>query len=193
LPDESGLVDGDTCRVEIVLSAWHIDEESGEGYSDEERIPLSFSLSIPASITTSFTTPLRTENEVRAPMSQSALVVDTEEEVLPQEVVTDEDGPSDSDDNSIADTEDQAGEIKPADGAEEGIQTEDTDTEEASGEEGGEETEVEATEDGVVVEDAENSEETEVEDSTETVAEITEGESTEDSEVAVEAGEETAE
>lgn len=41
LPDETGLVGGETCDAEIVFDAWH-EEMVGEGYSDIETIPLSF-------------------------------------------------------------------------------------------------------------------------------------------------------
>lgn len=48
LPNNAGLSYGDTCVLDIVLTAWHFEEVSNQGYFDEERIPLSFALIPPS-------------------------------------------------------------------------------------------------------------------------------------------------
>ncbi|MCA9356796.1 signal peptidase I [Candidatus Nomurabacteria bacterium] len=44
LPNSDGLNFSDTCQVDIVYTAWHYDEETDQGYFDEEKVPLSFTL-----------------------------------------------------------------------------------------------------------------------------------------------------
>ena len=50
LPDSTDLSFGDTCLIDVVLTAWHFEEISNQGYFDEERVPLSFSLIPPFAI-----------------------------------------------------------------------------------------------------------------------------------------------
>lgn len=42
IPDQSGLVGGEVCAVDVVYKAWHFDEVNDQGYFDEERTPLTF-------------------------------------------------------------------------------------------------------------------------------------------------------
>lgn len=54
LPNSTGLNYGDICQVDIVYTAWHYDMVTDEGYFDEERVPLSFTLLADVAPATSF-------------------------------------------------------------------------------------------------------------------------------------------
>lgn len=54
IPDETGLLGGETCVAEVVLTAWHEDEVLGEGYYDEEIIPLVFTYTAPVPLAAAF-------------------------------------------------------------------------------------------------------------------------------------------
>lgn len=47
LASTSALGAVETCQAEIELTAWHFDEDSGEGYFDEEVVPLMFTYAAP--------------------------------------------------------------------------------------------------------------------------------------------------
>lgn len=50
LATTDGLSGGESCSVAVVLSAWHFDTETNQGYFDEERIPLTFNYSAPTPV-----------------------------------------------------------------------------------------------------------------------------------------------
>jgi hypothetical protein len=47
LPSASGLTDGDVCLIDLVYRGWHKDAPENTGYTDEERVSFSFTLSNP--------------------------------------------------------------------------------------------------------------------------------------------------
>ncbi|MBM3272094.1 hypothetical protein FJY94_02300 [Candidatus Kaiserbacteria bacterium] len=48
LPNDTGLADGDTCALDIVYRAWAADTPENTGYTDEKRVPYSFTYHAPA-------------------------------------------------------------------------------------------------------------------------------------------------
>lgn len=42
IPDETGLVGGEECDIDLIFTAWYFDEIEDQGYYDEEVIPLHF-------------------------------------------------------------------------------------------------------------------------------------------------------
>lgn len=47
LPDPTGVSNGDTCLVDLVYSGWNSQVPDEEGYTDEERVHLTFTANIP--------------------------------------------------------------------------------------------------------------------------------------------------
>ena len=43
LPNSDGIATGDTCNVDLVYRSWSLGGSQGSGYTDENRIPLTFS------------------------------------------------------------------------------------------------------------------------------------------------------
>lgn len=52
--DDTGFVDDEQCMLDLVFTAFHFEETTNTGYFDEERVPLSFTFSVPPAATQQF-------------------------------------------------------------------------------------------------------------------------------------------
>lgn len=67
LPDDTGLADGDTCTLDIVYRAWAAGTPENTGYTDEKRVPYSFTYHAPVVL---FSAPLMLLDESTPPTDE---------------------------------------------------------------------------------------------------------------------------
>ncbi len=57
MPDATGVVNGDTCVVDLVYTGWYQNAPDGQGYVDEERVTLTLKANIPELLIQPFSAP----------------------------------------------------------------------------------------------------------------------------------------
>lgn len=57
MPDDTGVVDGDVCVVDLVYTGWYQNAPDEEGYVDEERVTLTLTANIPELLIAPFSAP----------------------------------------------------------------------------------------------------------------------------------------